>query len=89
MPRRITDEEGATWQVALSGRATQYARDEIVLEFRRLGEGATERRYARFSPRTSKSPERAFEQASERLLTHLLAVSQPSWTAPAGGYRRA
>lgn len=88
MPRRITDEQGDTWQVALSGRTTQYARDEITLEFRRLGAGPDERRYARFSPQTSKSPERAFEQASDALLSHLLAVSQPSWTAPAGGYRR-
>lgn len=88
MPRRITDEQGVPWEVTLSGRTTQYTRDEIALQFRRLGDGAEERRYVRFSPQRSKSPERAYEQASEALLLRLLASSQPRWTAPAGGYRR-
>ncbi len=87
MPRRITDAEGATWEVTLSGRHTQYSRDELSLEFRRVGDGATERRYARFSPRESKVPERAYELASDALLGRLLAAAQPSWTSPDGGYR--
>ena len=28
MPRLVTDADGATWEVALSGRHTQYVRDE-------------------------------------------------------------
>ncbi len=87
MPRRITDADGATWEVALSGRHTQYARDELSLEFRRLGKGPSEYRYARFNPRTSKAPERAYELASDALLIRVLASSQPSWTSPDGGYR--
>lgn len=87
MPRRILDDRGDTWEVTLGGRTTQYTRDEIVLQFRRLGHGTDERRYVRYSPKGSKSPERAYEQASDTLLRRLLASSQPRWTAPAGGYR--
>lgn len=89
MPRRITDDAGATWEVTLSGRRTQYARDELSLEFRRVEGGPAEHRYARFNPRASKIPERAYELASEALLARLLASSQPAWTSPDGGYRRA
>jgi hypothetical protein len=84
MARRIVDRDGATWSVTLSGRHTQYARDELSVEFQRQGDG--ERRFARFSPRGSKSPERAMEQASDALLGRLLAASQPAWTSPDGGY---
>lgn len=88
MPRVIADADGTNWRVALSGRHTQYSEDEISLEFSREGEGATERRYARFSPRGAKSPERAYEEASDRLLARLLAVAQPAWTSPDGVYGR-
>ena len=88
MPRTIRDDAGRTWEVALAGRTTQYARDAIVLQFRRLDDAGDERRYVRFSPGGSKAPERAYEQASEALLRRLLDSSQPRWTAPAGGYRR-
>lgn len=88
MPRRISDANGRVWEVTLGGRTTQYIRDEIVLQFRRLDDGADERRYVRFSPKGSKAPERAYEQASDALLLRLLDSSQPRWTAPAGGYRR-
>src|SRR5690606_8889804 len=52
-------------------------------------DGGIERRYARFSPRGAKSAERAFEQASDRLLARLLATAGPAWTAPEGGVARA
>lgn len=84
MPRLVTDPSGATWEVALSGRRTQYARDEISLEFSRSHDGRIERRYARFSPSGAKSAERAFEQASDRLLARLLATAGPAWTSPEG-----
>lgn len=84
MPRLVTDTAGATWEVTLSGRHTQYARDEISLEFSRKQATGVERRYARFSPSGAKSAERAFEQASDRLLTRLLATAGPAWTAPEG-----
>lgn len=84
MPRLVTDSTGGTWEVILSGRHTQYARDEISLEFSRRHDAGVERRYARFSPRGAKSAERAFEQASDRLLARLLATAGPAWTAPEG-----
>ena len=86
MPREITDQRGDRWEVSLTGRHTQYARDEVSLRFRRRGGEAAEDRYVRFSPRGAKAPESAYEQASDALLQRLLASSQPAWTAPDGGY---
>ena len=43
--RIVVDGAGRRWQVAPSGRRTQYARDELSLEFRQ--EGGDERRYSR------------------------------------------
>lgn len=86
MPRRIADSDGASWDVSLTGRRTQYARDEISLVFRRVGAEPPEERFARFSPSGAKAPESAYEEASEALLGRLLRFSQPAWTAPDGGY---
>lgn len=88
MPREIAGADGVRWRVALTGRHTQYSVDEISLEFRRLGPGEEERRYARFSPRGAKSPERAYEEVSDRMLGRLLAAAQPAWTSPDGVYGR-
>lgn len=85
MARRITDVDGTAWEVAPSGRHTQYGIDELSLEFRRVGAEA-ERRYIRFSPRGAKSAEQAMEEVSDRALLGLLAASQPSWTSPDGSY---
>jgi hypothetical protein len=85
MLRRIVDGKGRHWEVSLSGRRTQYVRDELSLEFR-LVDGA-ERRYVRMSPRGAKAPEMAWQELSDLALTRLLKSSQPSWTSPEGGYR--
>ena len=85
MLRRVVDAKGRAWDVTLSGRRTQYTRDELSLEFRRVD--GDERRYARTSPRGAKLPELAWQQLSERELVRLLGSSQPSWTSPDGGYR--
>lgn len=84
MPRQITAPDGTTWTVTLSGRATQYTKDEVGLRFAANGET----RFARFSPRGAKAPERAFEEVSDAMLQQLLGQSQPSWTSPAGDYAR-
>ena len=42
MPRRIIEVDGAQWQVAMSGRSTQYNKDEFGLVFTR-GTGARSR----------------------------------------------
>jgi hypothetical protein len=85
MVRRIIDPKGRPWDVTLSGRYTQYVRDELSLEFQLVG--GTERRYVRTSPRGAKVPEMAWQQFTDADLTRLLHSSQPSWTSPDGGYR--
>jgi hypothetical protein len=82
---RFTDHQGRQWHATLSGRRTQYARDELSLEFRRDDDL---RRYVRFAPRGAQAPELAFERLDEAALRHLLEVAQPAGTSPEGGYRR-
>jgi hypothetical protein len=84
MPRQITAPDGTDWTVTLSGRSTQYAKDEISLAFT----AGDETRYVRFSPRGAKVPELAFEEVSDAMLRQLLQQAQPSWTSPAGDYAR-
>ena len=88
MARTITDATGATWEVTPSGRRTQYGSDEVSLEFQRVGDGAAERRFSRFSPRGAKAVEMALEDTSDAALVTLLGVSQPAWTSPDGSYGR-
>lgn len=85
MERRLTDASGSEWRVMLTGRRTQYTRDELLLTFARVGSG--ERRYARWSPARAKAPELALNALHPVELTRLLAASQPSWTSPDGDYR--
>ena len=87
MPRRIIEVDGIQWEVASSGRITQYLKDEFALVFTQVGP-ERERRVARFSPLGAKSRELALAQLSDAELQTLLARSQPSWTAPEMGYRR-
>lgn len=89
MPRRITENNGATWEVMPSGRRTQYGSDELSLEFCRVGEGDREKRYVRWAPRGAKSVEIALEDASDATLLRLLGETQPAWTSPDGDYGRA
>lgn len=85
MPRLVTAPDGATWVVTLAGRHSQYAKDEVILAFSRDGET----RYARFSPRGAKVPERAYEEASDRLLARLFATAHGAATAPSAGWTAA
>jgi hypothetical protein len=88
MPRRIIEVNGDQWQVAVSGRSTQYTKDEFGLVFTRGTGPDRERRVARYSPLGAKSRELSLGELSDRELTDLLAHSQPAWTAPELGYRR-
>ena len=88
MARIITDPSGAVWEVAPSGRRTQYGADEVSLEFQRTGAGTSELRFVRFAPRGAKAVEMALEDLSERALLDLLATSQPAATSPDGDYGR-
>ena len=88
MPRRIIDVDGERWEVAVSGRSTQYTKDEFGLVFTRGTGPERERRVARYSPLGAKSRELSLNQLSDKELRDLLSWSQPAWTAPELGYRR-
>lgn len=79
--------DGQTWEVAASGRVTQYSRDEFSVTFRRLG-GTPETRVARYASIGSRSPEDSLAELQEYQVQELFQRSQPSWTAPEAGYRR-
>ena len=88
MPRRIIEVDGQPWQVAVSGRVTQYTKDEFGLVFSRGTGPDREQRVVRYTPLGAKSRELSLSELSDRELRELLAHSQPSWTAPEMGYRR-
>jgi len=88
MPRRIIEVDGEPWEVAVSGRTTQYTKDEFGLIFTRGTGPKRERRLTRYSPLGAKSRELSLAELSDAELRDLLAHSQPSWTAPETGYRR-
>ena len=88
MPRRIIEVDGEQWEVTVSGRTTQYVKDEFGLVFTRGVGPDREQRGARYSPLGAKSRELSLSQLSDAELADLLAHSQPSWTAPELGYRR-
>ena len=86
MADRVIEERGRRWRVTLSGRRTQYVKDEFGVVFAALD--GVERRIARFSPLATKSPELAFAALSDRDLQTLLARSQQAATSPELGYGR-
>ena len=88
MPRRIIDVDGERWEVAVSGRSTQYTKDEFGLVFTRGTGPDRERRVVRYSPLGAKSRESSLAELTDRELADLLAVSQPAWTSPELDYRR-
>ncbi len=87
MPRRVIQVDGGQWIVAVSGRVTQYCKDEFGLVFSRGAGAARERRVTRYSPLTAKSRELSLSQLDDAELRVLLAQSQPARTAPETGYR--
>jgi hypothetical protein len=88
MPRRIIEVDGERWEVAVSGRSTQYTKDEFGLVFTRGTGPERERRAVRYSPLGAKSRETSLGQLSDKELADLLGYSQPAWTAPELDYRR-
>ena len=88
MPRRVIEVDGEQWEVAVSGKVTQYVKDEFGLVFTRGVGPNREQRVVRYSPLGAKAREVSLGQLSDGDLRDLLAHSQPSWTAPEMGYRR-
>ncbi len=88
MPRRVIEVDGERWEVAVSGRSTQYTKDEFGLVFTRGRGPDRERRAVRYSPLGAKSRESSLDELSDKELGDLLAVSQPAWISPELGYRR-
>ena len=91
MARRIFDaNDEQRWEVSLSGRTTQYNRDEFSLVFRQVRPDGTpgEARLIRYSPRGTRSRELSLARMDDAMLRRLLSHSQPSWTAPELGYSR-
>jgi hypothetical protein len=72
----------------VSGRSTQYTKDEFGLVFTRGTGPGRERRAVRYSPLGAKSRESSLDELSDRELVELLAFSQPAWISPELGYRR-
>ncbi len=88
MPRRIIEVNVEPWEVTVSGRVTQYVKDEFGVVFSRGDGRARERRVARYSPLGAKSRELSLAELSDDQLRELWLHSQPAWTAPETGYRR-
>jgi len=87
MATREINVDGRSWEVASSGRRTQYSRDEFGVVFTSLDD-AREQRVARYSPLAVKSAELSLAALTDRELRDLLRTSQPGWTSPELGYRR-
>jgi hypothetical protein len=88
VPRRIIEIDGEPWEVAVSGRVTQYVKDEFGLIFTRGVGPDREQRVVRYSPLGAKSRELSLGELTDAELGNLFRHSQPSWTAPEMGYRR-
>ncbi len=86
MAQRTIEVNGVAWNVAPSGRRTQYAKDEFSVVFTRTD--GSEARVARYSPLGSKAREASLAELTDARLATLLARSQPSWTAAEMGYQR-
>jgi hypothetical protein len=81
----IEVDEGA-WSVTMSGRYTQYNKDEFTVVFQRVG--GAEERLARYSPLGSKSREDSLAELGDSDLVSLFRRSQPAWTTAETGYHR-
>jgi hypothetical protein len=86
MARRTVVVDGNMWKVYPAGRVTVYGKDEFGLVFE-LGTGPErKRRFTRYSPLGSRSPDAALAELTERQLLELFRQSQPAWTSPESAY---
>ncbi len=86
MARRTIVVDSYLWKVYSAGRVTVYGKDEFGLLFE-LGTGSErKRRFTRYSPLGSRSPDASLAELTERQLQDLFRQSQPAWTLPEGRY---
>ena len=86
MAGRTIAVDGETWEVFPSGRMTVYDRDQFGVMFEQGTGPARRRRFTRFSPLGSRSPEAALAELSDAELVQLFRQSQPAWTSPEAAY---
>jgi len=86
MGRRSVVVDGETWEVAPSGRVTVYGLDQFGLVFQQGTGPERKRRYTRYAPVGSRSPDASLAELSDRRLLELFRQSQPAWTAPESAY---
>ena len=86
MAGRTIAVDGETWEVAPAGRVTVYDRDQFALMFEQGTGPERKRRFTRYAPVGSRSPDAAFAELSDRELVQLFRQSQPAWTAPEAAY---
>lgn len=86
MTRRQIIVNDERWDVYPSGRLTVYPRDEFGLLFEHGTGSQRRRRFTRYSPVGSRTPQHALRELSDRELMSLFHHSQPAWTAPEAAY---
>src|SRR5436309_15574404 len=86
MTRRTIVVDSEIWKVYPAGRITVYEKDEFGLLFE-LGSGPErKRRFTRYSPLGSKSPDASLAELTQRQLLDFFHQSQPAWSSPEGAY---
>lgn len=88
MPRRIIDVDGERWTVSVSGRVTQYTKDEFGLVFKRISPAPAEVRTTRYAPLGDKRRETSLARLSDQDLLRLFVHSQPARMSPELAYRQ-
>ena len=86
MARRRIVVDGETWEVYPSGRVTVYGKDEFGLVFQHGTGPDRKRRFTRYAPVRSRSPDAAFTELPDAQLVDLFHASQPAWTSPESAY---
>ena len=86
VPRRTIVVNGVTWEVYASGHVSVYVKDQFGLVFEHGTGPDRKRRFTRYAPVGSRSPDASMAELSERQLQELLRASQPAWTSPEASY---
>lgn len=86
MPTRALAIDGEMWEVTPAGYSTVYGKDQFGLAFVSGAGPARKRRFTRYAPVGSRSPDAALAELSDATLLDLWRHSQPAWTAPESAY---